>query len=197
MPSLDKSLSRIPRISSQDLKNDSKIVDCRDETQYKKQHRSGAINIMEGNSFETWVGTIVNPNEKFFLLAEDEDQLMRGLERTSKIAYEKLISGAAIYEDIEGITSPSFDFDHFKENMDDYYILDVRTAIEEEERKIFPQAINIPLAKLELRIDEINTDKPIVVHCSGGYRSAVAHSILENHFPDKEIYDLGDKIEQF
>ena len=195
--SFEESLSHIPRVSSQNIKKENKTIDCRNESEYKKQHKQGSINIMEGDSFETWLGTIVRPDEKFFLVAKDEDQLRNGLERVAKIAYEKQMEGVSIYEDQEGINSPAFDFDHFRDNPDEYYILDVRNVSEVEERKIFEQAINIPLARLEERISEISTDKPIVVHCSGGYRSAVAHSILENHFPGKNIFDLSDKIDQF
>jgi hydroxyacylglutathione hydrolase len=39
-------------------------------------------------------------------------------------------------------------------------------------------SINIPLPQLADRLDEVPANKPIVVHCEGGYRSAIACSIL-------------------
>ena len=41
-----------------------------------------------------------------------------------------------------------------------------------------PGAVNIPLAQLPGRLDEIPRDRPVVVHCAGGYRSSVAASVL-------------------
>ena len=37
---------------------------------------------------------------------------------------------------------------------------------------------NIPLTHLRERIAEIPVDRPVVVHCEGGYRSAIAVSVL-------------------
>ena len=41
-----------------------------------------------------------------------------------------------------------------------------------------PGSIHIPLAQLPHRLEEIPTDRPVVVHCAGGYRSSVAASLL-------------------
>jgi rhodanese-related sulfurtransferase len=54
-------------------------------------------------------------------------------------------------------------------------ILDVRTAGEREQGAIAGSA-HIPLAELPHRLAEIPADRPVVVHCAGGYRSSVAAS---------------------
>ena len=41
-----------------------------------------------------------------------------------------------------------------------------------------PGSINIPLAQLPRRLEEIPKGRPVVVHCAGGYRSSVAASLL-------------------
>ena len=38
--------------------------------------------------------------------------------------------------------------------------------------------MHIPLAELPRRLDELDLDRPIVVHCAGGYRSSIAASWL-------------------
>jgi len=38
--------------------------------------------------------------------------------------------------------------------------------------------VNIPLSHLRERATEIPKGQPVVVHCEGGYRSAIAASIL-------------------
>jgi rhodanese-related sulfurtransferase len=40
-------------------------------------------------------------------------------------------------------------------------------------------ALNIPLTHLDERIGEIPSGKPVAVHCEGGYRSAIAASLLQ------------------
>ena len=37
---------------------------------------------------------------------------------------------------------------------------------------------NIPLTHLRERITEVPQDRPVVVHCEGGYRSAIGTSLL-------------------
>ena len=63
---------------------------------------------------------------------------------------------------------------------------------------MFKKAIHIPLPELRERLSEIPFNKPIVVHCAGGYRSAAGSSILQNAFGGRtEIYDLGEAIKRF
>jgi rhodanese-related sulfurtransferase len=91
-----------------------------------------------------------------------------------------------------------FNADYFEQHQDDYTIIDVRNTSEVKKKLIFPHAINIPLPELRLRLKEIPLDKPIAVHCAGGYRSAAATSILEAALPDNmEIADLGEHIRSF
>ena len=56
-------------------------------------------------------------------------------------------------------------------------LIDIRNPGEVELGGI-PGAVNIPLAQLRNRLDLIPTDKGIVVHCAGGWRSSVAASLL-------------------
>jgi rhodanese-related sulfurtransferase len=57
-------------------------------------------------------------------------------------------------------------------------IVDVRTATEYAGGHA-PGSLNIPLTHLQERIAEIPVDRPVVVHCEGGYRSAIAASLLQ------------------
>jgi hydroxyacylglutathione hydrolase len=57
-------------------------------------------------------------------------------------------------------------------------VLDVRGATEWESGHI-PGAPNIPVGYLEERVAELPTGRPLVVHCQGGGRSAIAASVLQ------------------
>jgi phage shock protein E len=58
-------------------------------------------------------------------------------------------------------------------------IIDVRTP-EEFQDGAYPNAVNIPLSQLSQRISEIPKDKPVVVYCLSGARSASAARTLKN-----------------
>jgi rhodanese-related sulfurtransferase len=60
-----------------------------------------------------------------------------------------------------------------------------------DEGKIFKNAVSHPLNELRDYVKEIPEDKPVVVHCAGGYRSAAASSILEKKL-NVTIFDLGE-----
>ena len=56
-------------------------------------------------------------------------------------------------------------------------LIDIRNPGELESGTI-PGAIHIPLAQLRSRLDMVPTDRTIVVHCAGGWRSRVAASLM-------------------
>ena len=59
-------------------------------------------------------------------------------------------------------------------------IVDVRTP-EEFSEEAYPKAINIPVDEVEARIEEFGQpDRPIIVYCASGSRSAYAARILRN-----------------
>lgn len=59
-------------------------------------------------------------------------------------------------------------------------LVDVRTPAEFAEGSV-PDAVNIPLDRIEDRISEFDKDKEIIVFCRSGNRSAQALSILKDH----------------
>jgi hydroxyacylglutathione hydrolase len=84
-----------------------------------------------------------------------------------------------------------------KKNPQAFQIVDVRNDSELKEGKIFEQAVHIPLPELTERAHELNVSKPVVVHCAGGYRSAIGASILEKKLPGTRVYDLSGAVKDF
>lgn len=192
---------RVPlRLGVNDVEAGITVVDVRDGDSYKAKHLPNSINIMsrtEGDKYETWLGAIIEPNEPFYLAVSSVEDIDELLERTAKIGYEKQMKGVITLGEKVSNKSDDFDLKNFKENKDKYTIVDIRNESELAEGKIFDDAIGIPLNELRNRADELPKDKPFVVHCAGGYRSAAGSSILENKFKDQKIFDLSDAIEDF
>lgn len=194
-PALTESLERVPHIASDAVEEGVWIVDTRPAEEFKRGHLPQAFNLQDGPKFETWLGSILAPGEPFYLQAADGDTLQRLLERAAKIGYEAQVKGIFLLAEIENEASPTLRIDDFKANPTEYTIVDIRNASETKE-PVFASALTIPLPELRERAQEIPTDKPIVIHCAGGYRSAAGSSLLEELL-DVPVYDLGEAVKEF
>jgi rhodanese-related sulfurtransferase len=194
----EENLKKVTHISSEnEITKGAIVVDARNQNIYKTGHLKGSINIPNGGKFETWLGSVIAPNEKFYLIAEDENILNTILIKAAKIGYEKNIAGALAKKEIKNLSDDLLNIDSFAENTNQYTIIDARNWDEIRSGKPFPESLEIPLPELRDRIKEIPTDKPIVVHCAAGYRSAIASSIVKSALPDSIVYDLGEPIKNF
>ncbi len=188
------------RLSVNELDSSIIKVDVRNQEKFKKAHLANSINIMASTptqKFETWLGAIVEPNEAFYIVVESVDDIDEILSRVVKIGYEKQLMAFITLSDEVSKSSEELDLKDFKNNLDAYTIVDIRNEGEIAEGKIFDKAIGSPLNNLRDNLDAIPTDKPIVVHCAGGYRSAAGSSILENKFKNTKVYDLSEAINEF
>jgi hydroxyacylglutathione hydrolase len=176
------------------------LVDVREETQFKKGHLKGSINIQatsEEAKFETWLGAIVEPEEKFSLVIDKPEDLELLLQRVAKIGYEKQLQEVLTTSNEHLLQMKPLDLQDFKKNPDNYTIIDIRNQSEIKEGKFFEKALEHPLNELRESAKNIPINKPIVVHCAGGYRSAAGSSILENQLEGATVYDLSDDVNQF
>lgn len=173
------------------------IVDTRPQEQFKKSHLKNAINLMNGGKFETWLGSVVKPNEKFYLIGENDALIDELIARTAKIGYEKQIE-LAFTAEFGNNKTPLFDSNDLREDEKSFTIVDIRNDSEVKEKVIFENSIHIPLHQLRERTNEIPTDKPIVVHCAGGYRSAAGSSIIQAGInADISVFDLSEDVLKF
>ena len=176
------------------------IVDMRDEAIFKKGHLKGSINIQavsDTYKFETWLGSIVAPKEKFTLVIDAKENKDKLLNRIAKIGYEKQVLQVITLSNENLVKTDQLDLADFKKHPDNYTIVDIRNQSEIDDETYFEKALEHPLYELRQTAKQIPTNKPIVVHCAGGYRSASGSSILDNELAGVAIYDLSEAIEQF
>lgn len=178
--------------------SDHIIIDTRNISLFNNGHLHKAVNLMNDTKFETWLGSIVAPYEKFYLIAESKSQLQSLIERVAKIGYEQQIEEAFIAKEIDGETMKKLDVDHFRKLTEDFTVIDVRNPSEVKDKMLIVNALNFPLYELREHAKEIPTDKPIVVHCAGGYRSAAGASIIKGQLNgSSEVFDLSEAIKTF
>ena len=182
-----------------ELNGDALVIDTRSEADFKKGHKRNSFNIMAlkpEHKFETWLGAIVKPEEEFSVVVSNAAHAHEVLDRIAKIGYESQVKRVITLESNFGLTQELIDLKAFKQDPKAFTVVDIRNTSETESGKFFDHAWTIPLHELRERTGEIPTEKPIVVHCAGGYRSAAGSSILADALKTP-VYDLGEAVNEF
>jgi len=172
------------------------VIDTRPAAEFRNGHLPGAINLMDGGKFETWLGSIVGPEEPFYLVADSQIALDIVIRKAAKIGYESNIKGALLTPRELPAAAPDVEVEHVRQQPRDFTIVDIRNRTEAQQ-PVFEDALVIPLPELRERAHEIPTDKPILIHCAGGYRSAAGSSIVQAALPGVTVYDLSEHITEF
>jgi hydroxyacylglutathione hydrolase len=197
-PAFQQSIDAVAKLDDKaSLEKNILVIDSRPKAEFTNGHIKGAINLQDGDKFETWLGSIVQPDEQFYLIAATPDNLDGIIKKAAKIGYEQNIKGALLFPGKTNGQLINFDLNDFKTSPERYTIVDVRNWSEINEGKIFDDAIAIPLPELREQVNKIPTGKPIVVHCAGGYRSAAAVSIIAGKLNTTPVHDLSDAISEF
>jgi len=196
-PSLGASIAHIPVLENTQPDTGVLVIDTRPKAQYITGHLKGSLNIQDGGKFETWLGAIVNPGETFYLVAENKEIVDTILKKTAKIGYEQQVKAALINPKGEKIQSAPDHVEHFVGHVEEYHIIDVRNYTEVAAKPVFANAQNIPLPELRERLNELPANKPIMVHCAGGTRSAAGSSIIAAAIDNVPVYDLGETVRSF
>ncbi|MBC7449754.1 MAG: MBL fold metallo-hydrolase [Hymenobacteraceae bacterium] len=198
-PPLAAALAPVPRVSSDAaLTHGVLVVDTRPAADFRAGHLPGALNLPDGGKFETWLGSVVGPAEAYYLIAADEAAADTVLRKAAKIGYEAHVRGLLTTPPAARLTATGTlaDANAVRADSGGYTVVDVRND-NEFAQKLFPNAIEIPLHQLRERLTEIPTDKPLLVHCAGGYRSAAGASILSAAFPGVRVEDLSEAVTTF
>ena len=114
------------------------VVDVREEGEFKAGHLPHAVNLMEDGKFETWLGSIIKPGEKFYLAGKNREQVQRMIQRAASIGYESaIVEGLVVWSG--KVKETKIDLSAFQKDKEGYTIVDVRNASEVKQEKIFPR----------------------------------------------------------
>lgn len=162
----------------------ARVVDARTPAMFLSGHLAGAILVPLGRSFLTWVGSVLDPLEESVLVLSPDDMPLAGeaIHDLALIGFDRVLGAVSA---AELFTDPPREMARLRTmpaekigGEEHATVLDVRAESEWNEGHI-PGAINVPLARLAGRIAELRDSAPIVVHCQGGARSAIAASLLQ------------------
>lgn len=161
------------------------VVDTRSPEEFATGHLAGSVNIGIDGRFAETAGMVIDPSAEILLVPSDGRQGEAAL-RLGRIGFDHVVGYAQ---------DPSTTFAELAdlvravqrvevEQMDDLpadaVVLDVRNAGERDDGQLIADAVHVPLAELARRHAEVPTDRAVVVHCAGGWRSSVAASLLRS-----------------
>lgn len=78
------------------------------------------------------------------------------------------------------------------DNKEPFQLIDVRETFEYETSNL--DGLNIPLGGILIEVDKIDRDKPVIVQCRSGKRSAAAIMQLEQVHGFNNLYNLKGGI---
>jgi len=162
------------------------VIDLRPASEYAAGHIPGTINIPLNRSFSTWAGWLVQYDQLIHLIADARD-VMPAVRELAMIGLDGVAAwydlgtlgewkangrsvGSVAYTDATAL-APLL-------AQGKVAVVDVRNRSEFEAGHL-PGALHIPVGHLESRIADIPRDKPLVLQCQSGARSAIAISVLQ------------------
>jgi glyoxylase-like metal-dependent hydrolase (beta-lactamase superfamily II)/rhodanese-related sulfurtransferase len=179
------------------LANGAMLVDGRDPEEFSRGHLKGAINVGMAGRYAEFAGSIV-PSDVDIVLFTDPGQELEAKNRLARIGFDRVIGIAVQPYDMLTSQAESTqvasrltadEFNARVRDLPDLQIVDVRNPGEVTSGTAH-DAQTIPVGQLPARLDELDTAKPTVVFCAGGYRSSVAASLLRQ----KGFGDVSDVI---
>jgi len=176
------------------------VIDARPAADFAARHVPGTLNIPLNASFTTWAGWLTPYDQDVYLIVRDAagrevaeavlDLSMIGLDRVAGVFGAEAVSAW----DAGGRRTGCVHRVGISEGADRVkagaILLDVRGRAEWEAGHV-PGAVHIPLGYLSERSGELPAGAPVVVHCQGGSRSAIAASVLKRAGV-ADVHDLTD-----
>ncbi|MAR62632.1 MAG: MBL fold metallo-hydrolase [Flavobacteriaceae bacterium] len=166
--------------------NNTIVLDTRSSADFSNGHIPNSYFIGLNGSFAPWVGEILKDTNINILLIVDQDKEIEAITRLSRVGFDNCLGyldgGLSSWKKsgnkIETINNISpLDFIEIK---DEVYTLDVRKKSETSLSSL-KNSIKIPLSNLESKIDLLDNNDSIYIHCAGGYRSMIAASLLKRN----------------
>lgn len=164
------------------------IVDTRTWPAFRAGHPPGALSLPLSKSFNTDAGSMIDEHEAVYLIVESPrlDEAVRDLIRVGLDNFGGWFDAGAMdqYRAARGKLVPTAEVSVAEAQimLDTVQplVLDARRRAEFADGHL-PGAMNIAHTRLLSRLSAVPKDRPILVHCASGGRSARACSLLQRH----------------
>jgi hydroxyacylglutathione hydrolase len=164
------------------------ILDTRPAMQFGAGHVPGSVNIPLAGAFAPTAAAVLGLDHDILLIAEDEQGIEESRLRLARVGLERVTGslggGMAKWAEEKMPTAqilqiPADELRH--ELIHDSHavqVVDVR-RLDEWNHGHIPGALHKPLNHVEEMLADLDRSRPIIVHCKGGARSAIACSLIQ------------------
>ena len=168
--------------------NGAVVLDARDDVAFAAGHLRGSVNVGLGGRFAEYAGEVMSPGTPIVLVTDPGHEAEATL-RLARIGFDHVLG--ALADPLEAFTAHAELVEQLSrlsaaalaERLDtvgNLVLVDVRNPAEVEHGAL-PGARTISLPALLDGMHELDPTAPTVVYCAGGYRSAIASSLLRAH----------------
>ena len=173
------------------------VLDTRPAAQFGAGHVPGSINIGLGGQYASWAARLMGLDQPVILVAEDPDRVEESRMRLARVGMEKVVGqleGGVLAWQKAGLSLdevPQVSVHDVHEQLKqgaDLQVLDVRRDVEWNsghvaQAQLAPldqlRAAASPQANRPAALANLDTSRPVAVHCKSGYRSSIATSLLQ------------------
>lgn len=171
----------VPELSAEQIPPTAIVLDTRPSQQFFAGHIPGAVHIALAGQYASFAATILGLDKDIVLVAEDEEHLEESRLRLARVGIERIVG--SLKGGMQQWAGPvaeilQISVEDLRREMADVQIVDVRRDGEFADGHIDGARL-MPLNKLESLTSTLDRDRPIAVHCKGGYRSAIACSLIQ------------------
>ncbi len=177
--------------------NGAIVLDGRDQVAFAAGHLIGSVNVGMGGRFAEYAGEVMQPGTPIVLVTDPGFEAEASV-RLARIGFDNVLGALANPietfvmnpEHVEPLSRLSADMlaDRMT-TVSGLVVIDVRNPGEVAQGTI-PGALTISLPDLLERLGTLDPAAPTVVYCAGGYRSAIASSLLRS----QGFRDVSDVI---
>jgi rhodanese-related sulfurtransferase len=179
------------------MNSGAQVVDVRDPEAFETAYLVGSMNVGLQGNFATWAGTVLAQDTPIILIADPGKEAEAAM-RLGRIGFDQMLGylegGALAFQArpdlvrrIARITAT--DLATALGDVQPPLVLDVRGPGERASKYIVG-SLHIPLNRLVQQFHMVPRDRHVVLQCAGGYRSAIAASILAQH----GMTDIADLV---
>jgi hydroxyacylglutathione hydrolase len=174
------------------------VLDTRPSNDFFASHIPGSVHIALSGQFAAWAGALIGLDREIILVAEDPERTEESRMRLARVGIEHIagyLDGGISAWERSGRQVAQFaqisagELRQLLVREPGMQLVDVRRSGEWDAGHI-AQAHHAPLNKFATVVSsgpdaaakllpDFDIDRPVIVHCQGGYRSAIAASLLE------------------
>ena len=162
------------------------ILDTRNAADFQKGYVPNSINIGLQGDFAPWVGAMIVDVKQPILLVTDLNAEEEAITRLARVGFDNVIGyldgGFEAWKNSgnEVDTVNRISVETFANQLtEDSKVIDVRNETEYASEHV-NEAYSRPLVDINEWISDLNPDEHFFLHCTGGYRSMIAASILNS-----------------